>query len=147
MKFNTIKEREKSLLIITMVCWITGIISIFLFMMLNKSGTATVVGVILAGLPFVIFSYFADGITEANADDIVDVISKAEEKGVDLGDLKQQAKDALAKGDSPKQLWELYRKIEIHTDAVTGDMRAKRFDAQQRKDRRLAYKEALQKIN
>lgn len=142
MKFNTIKEREKSFGKITTVCWVTGLISIFVLMMFNKSSMATVVGMISAGLPFVILCCFMAA-SDANADDIVEIISKAEEEGVDLGDLKQQAKDALARGDSPQQLWELYKKIDIHI----ANIRAKRFDAQQRKDRRLAYKTALQKIN
>ena len=57
-----------------------------------------------------------------------------------------KAINALIRGDTPNQLWNLYWRIESYIDNKIDERNTQAFEEQARKKRQEAYKSALEQI-
>ena len=145
MKLNTIQARKKILSRFHVTSWCIAVIATFTCALFESYYWAIFLNIAFLIMPILAYLCFDSG-NEANGNDIVQILQRAKDHNIELGVLRQEAIDALTRGDTPNQLWNLYCRIESYIDNKIDERNAQAFEEQARKKRQEAYKFALEQL-
>ena len=145
MKLNTIQARKKILSRFHVTSWCIAVIATFACVQFEAYYWAIFLNIVFLIMPILAYLCFDSG-NEANGNDIVQILQRAKDNNIELGALRQEAINALIRGDTPNQLWNLYWRIESYIDNKIDERNTQAFEEQARKKRQAAYKSALEQI-
>lgn len=145
MKLNTIQARKKMISRFYVTSWCLAVIATFTCALFEAYYWAIFLNIVFLIMPILAYLCFDSG-NEANGNDIVQILQRAKDNNIELGALRQEAINALIRGDTPNQLWNLYWRIESYIDNKIDERNTQAFEEQARKKRQEAYKSALEQI-
>lgn len=132
MKLNTIQARKKMISRFYITSWCLAVIAIFTCALFEAYYWAVFLSIAFLILPILVDLCFD---SKADANDIVQILQRAKDHGIELGALRTEATKALIRRDNHNQLWDLYCKIENYIDNKIDERNAQTFEEQACKER------------
>ena len=132
MKLNTIQARKKMISRFYVTSWCLAVIATFTCALFEAYYWAVFLSIAFLILPILVDLCFD---SKADANDIVQILQRAKDHGIELGALRTEATKALIRRDNHNQLWDLYCKIENYIDNKIDERNAQTFEEQACKER------------
>ena len=132
MKLNTIQARKKMISRFYVTSWCLAVIATFTCALFEAYYWAVFLSIVFLIMPILV-DLCLD--CKANGNDIVQILQRAKDHGIELGALRTEATKALIRRDNHNQLWDLYCKIENYIDNKIDERNAQTFEEQACKER------------